>query len=194
MKATPGTGWKGATIALYSLAATGGLIATVRSFDRDLDVSLVLWTFGMIAGFFACGLAVIAAAAFLRRDDDHADLQSFLGVVMFLVSAPVTTGSGGLIAAGLTLAAWMASRFLRSQHRRAWRDDFVERREFLSSLRRRDPREADGISFVPKPLLDSESEPRAEVRGADGDYATTRWELKRRAREVDQDPWGQPPG
>lgn len=185
--------WKAATIVFYGLAAATGMVVTVRSFDRSLDVSLVVWTFGMIAAAFACAMAVVAAAAFIRRDDDHSDMQSFLATVLFLVSAPVTTGGGGILAAGLTLAAWMTSRMIRSHHRRTWRDDFLARREFLSGLRRSDPREADGGAFVAAPLIDDESESTEPIPQTDGQYATTRWELKKRAREIDQDPWGQPP-
>ena len=188
-----GPTWKITTVVIYGLAAAVGITVTVGSFDRGLDISLVVWTFGMIAAVFACLLAVLAAAAFLRRDDDRSDMHSFLGTVLFLVSAPATTGGGGILAAGLTLAAWMTSRVIRSRHRRAWRDDFVERREFLSGLRRRDPREVEGGAFIAAPAIDKDSPPPEPIPQTDGEYAATRSELKKRAREMDQDPWGQPP-
>lgn len=183
--------WQGATILLYVMAAGVGLVATLRSFDRSLDVALVVWTFGMIAGFFACVLTVTAALSFVRRDDDRVDLQSFVGVLLFLVSIPVTTGGWGGAAAASLFVAWIGGRMLRLWHRRQWRAEFVERREVLHRLGKSDPR-ADPAA---RRLLGGEPSPgdaTGSVPGADGGYATTRSELKRRAREIDQDPWSIP--
>lgn len=191
-----GTGtlrWRALTLLLYAAGSALGLAAVIRSFDRELDVGLVVWTFGMIAGVFGLAMAVLALAAIGRRDDDRADIRSVTGVALLAVSGPVTTGWLGAAAAALLFAGWLVWRFERRRRHTAWRDEFAERQAFLRSLGKRDPREdPDGARFLGGTGVTGAG-PEVESAPSSDGYATTRRELKERAREIDSDPWRQPP-
>lgn len=191
MSLSPKAPWRAATLLLYGLSAGLGLVATIGSFDRGLDIALIVWTFGMIAGFAATAMAVMAAFAFTRQDDDGTDLRSFVGVVMFLVSSPATTGGSGVMAAVVLSVAWLMGRLVRRWHRREWRAEFIGRRAMLHRLGKRDPRtDPEAVRYLAED--DARGDVAAPSTGADAGYAVTRGELKRRAREIDQDPWRGP--
>lgn len=193
MRTRPSVPWQVATVVLYGLAAGVGLVATIRSFDRGLDVVLIAWTFGMIAGFFAVVLAVMGLVAFIRHEDDRSDLRSFVGVILFLLSSIVTTGLSGVIASGLLLVAWLVGRSVGHRYRQAWRQEFTDRQDFFRRLGKGDPRDdRESERFLGLPRAVDASSEDSEPASKDA-YAVTRSELKKRAREFDQDPWQAPP-
>ena len=194
MNESRGGRWRDGAVVLFVGAGVLGAIATVASFDRELDIVLIPWILSMSASFIGIGLTALAILSLVQSEYDRLDFHSFAAALLLLVGAPLTTGWSGVAAAALVVTGWTLARTGVRRHRNAWRDGFVERREFLSSLRRADPRDADARRFVADPEIHPGLEDESPIPPTDGDYAATRGELKKRAREIDQDPWGQPPG